>query len=223
MKKLIIFVLVFCLCASVASASIITNVDRTRGTSGNRSPIGVFTPNTDPLASNPLKDGEIVFSDRDYPYIATPASMVGYEYVRTFNTDKHNRCIMVNYAVTISEPAVLWISIDDRIPAEYKTDGGGDQPDEQVFVSQQEAVDLIVHSWAAPGTFVDTGLDLTIDEGGGRPMSVYMTGLLDAGTYDFGLNPTGKNFYAIGTVPEPATIALLGFGGLALIRRRKRS
>jgi hypothetical protein len=55
-----------------------------------------------------------------------------------------------------------------------------------------------------------------------RQMSVYATQEpMAAGTYDFGLNPTSKNFYIIGAVPEPATLALLGLGGLVL-RRRKR-
>jgi hypothetical protein len=143
--------------------------------------------------------------------------MIGQEYVRTFNTDKHNRNLMVNYAVTTSEAAVLWIAMDDRLPAEFTTDGGV-----QVFVSQQEVVDLVVHTWAAPGTFLDTGIDLIIDEGGGRPMSVYASPELPAGTYDFGLNPTGKNFHFIGAVPEPMTLSLLGLGGLALVRRKRK-
>jgi hypothetical protein len=204
----------------MASAQIITNVDRTRGTAGDRSPIGAFGPDTDPLPTQSfnLIDGNIVFSDRDYPWTATPASMVGQEYVRTFNTDKHNRNLMVNYAVTTSEAAVLWIAMDDRLPAEFTTDGGV-----QVFNSQQEVVDLVVHTWAAPGTFLDTGVDLIIDEGGGRPMSVYATvDPLPAGTYDFGLNPTGKNFHIIGAVPEPMTLSLLGLGGLALVRRKRK-
>jgi hypothetical protein len=207
----------------MASAQIITNVDRTRGTAGNRSPIGAFDQDTDPLPSNPLADGEIAFSDRDYPFMATPAAMVGYEYVRTFNTDKHNRNLMVNYAVTINEPTQLWIAMDDRLPAEFTTDGGV-----QVFTSQQEIVDLVVHTWAAPGTFLDTGMTLTINEelnpadpARPRPFSVYMSEELPAGTYDFGLNPTGKNFHFIGAIPEPMTLSLLGLGGLALVRRKR--
>jgi hypothetical protein len=207
----------------MATAQIITNVDRTRGTAGNRSPIGAFDPDTDPLPSNPLADGQIAYSDRDYPFMATPAGMVGNEYVRTFNTDKHNRNLMVNYAVTISEPTQLWIAIDDRLPEGFTTDGGV-----QVFTSQQEIADLIVHTWAAPGTFVDSGMDISINEelnpeepDRPRPFSVLMSGELPAGTYDFKLSPLGNNFYIIGAVPEPMTLSLLGLGGLALVRRKR--
>jgi hypothetical protein len=51
---------------------------------------------------------------------------------------------------------------------------------------------------------------------------VYASPELPAGTYDFGLNPTGKNFHIIGAVPEPMTLSLLGLGGLALVRRKRK-
>ena len=223
-KKLLVGMLLVAFTCSMASAQIITNVDRTRGTGGNRSPVGLFDQDTDPLPSGPLADGQIAFSDRDYGWMATPAGMMGQEYVRTFNTDKHNRNLMVNYAVTISEPTQLWIAMDDRLPEEFTTDGGV-----QVFVSQQEIVDMVVHTWAAPGSFVDTGMDLTLNEelnplepDRPRPFSVYMSAELPAGTYDFGLDPTGKNFHIIGAVPEPMTLTLLGLGGLALVRRKRK-
>jgi hypothetical protein len=56
-----------------------------------------------------------------------------------------------------------------------------------------------------------------------RAMSVFATTMeMPAGTYDFKLDPTGKNFHIIGAVPEPMTLTLLGLGGLALVRRKRK-
>jgi len=217
MKKLLVLILTLSLFASVASASLISGVVRANGQSGNRTPIGVFDGATAPLATQPggLMDGNIVFSDRDYPWAKTPVELIGAEYVRLFNSDKATTETDVTYTVTISQACTVAVTVDDRIPAEWN--GGG------AILSPQDAVDAVVAAFAAKGTFQDTGLDVFIHENAttDRQMSVYAT-QLPAGTYVFGGQPSNKNYYTIGAVPEPATIALLGLGGLTLLGARKR-
>ena len=186
--------------SGVASASLITGLVRANGQSGNRLPIGMFDGNTHPLATEPggLKDENLVFSDRIYPWAYTPVELIGAEYIRMFNTDKNPGETDVTYTVTISKPCTVAITVDDRIPAEWN--GGG------TILSQQDAVDRVVAAFAAPGTFQDTDLTVYIRESDtmDRPMSVFAA-VLPAGTYVFGPQPSGKNFYTIAAIP--ATIA----------------
>jgi hypothetical protein len=222
MKRLLMIVFVLTLICGTAQAVLITGVVRANGQSGTRtdgSPInGAFTGNTAPvpMPAGGLKDGNFVFSDRNYPWSLTPAELIGAEYVLMFNTDKATSETDVTYTVTLGKPAMVAITADDRIPASWNNGGA--------FLTQQDAVDAVVAAFAAKGTFQDTGLNVSIHESAtmDRPMSVY-SAQLPAGTYVFGAQPASLNFYTIGAIPEPTTIALLGLGGLTLLRSRKRS
>jgi hypothetical protein len=209
-KLILVLVLIFAL-STVASASIITGVDRTRGQSGDRALIGLFDGDTDPMAmySGNLKDGNPVFSDREYTHNNVPAWMKGFEYVMTFNNDKSSSEFDVSYKVTLGEEAPLWIAVDDRL-----VDNG--------FGELLSWVEMITYRFPCGIEWADTGDNLTINGDSDRQMSVFMTTTnLAAGVYDFAMNPLGRNFYTMGTVPEPMTIALLGLGGLGLIRRKR--
>ena len=198
-KKLIFLVVVMLALSSVASAAIITSVDRSGGKSDNRDPIGEYDGETDPWLTS-LEDGVFVFSDREFKYQNTPIDLVGADYVQTFNNDK--KVTGVTYAVTTSRIAILAIGLDDRF---------GD--DQQAMVNAMTA--LI-------GPFYDTTLDLTTDEDNPETLSVFASAELPPGTYIFnGTNNSSNNFMVLGAIPEPATIALLGFGGLALLRRKR--
>ena len=88
----------------------------------------------------------------------------------------------VTYTVTFSPAATVAITIDDRL-------------------TDKTAADVITAQFAAPGTFQDTGLDLTIQESATtlRKMSVYAADL-PAGTYVFSAYKHGGNFYTVGAI-----------------------
>ena len=188
--------LVFCLTAPL-NAQIITSVVRSNGASGDRDPVGAYDGSTAPLPMEEggLKDGNLVFSDRTYPWSGIPAEYEGSEYIRTFNSDKDGGIVDVKYEVTISRDAIVWVTIDDRIPAEWNADGA--------IASPQDAADYITAASVPAGTFADTGIDIYVHENDttDRSMSVYAAEL-SAGTYVFTAMTSGKNFYSIGAV-EP--------------------
>lgn len=213
MRKLILLVLVLAI-SCAASATIITSVERSGGALADkdRPPIHYFDGETEPLAMEEgrLKDGNGVFSDRTFLWIYTPASLLGSEYIRTFNNDKLYQAT-VTYTVTTSEAGTIFFTVDDRFETEYGW-------------VMQDLADGIA-GFAAAGTFTDSGMDLFIRERSNgsrdRRMSVF-TAYLDGGTYVFNGVPPGKNFTTYGAIPEPMTIALLGMGGMALLRRRRK-
>jgi hypothetical protein len=206
MKKVILLVALLFAISNVASAAIITSVDRSGGASGDRDHIGVYDGEMDPEASAPggLQTGVYIFSDRDYLYGGIPIELVGAEYIVTYNSDKSFDG-SVTYAVTLSSPCFYAIAVDDR------------------FGDQQGMVDGIAAGVVAAGTFTDTGLDLITGEDTPRNLSVF-SAPLPAGTHTFvGYGFGGSNnFMVMGAqIPEPATLALLGFGGLAMLRRKR--
>jgi len=174
--------------------SLITSVDRSNGTSGDRGFIGVFDGETDPIPmeAGGLMDGAPVFSDRDYTWVDVPAEYVGSEYVSTFNTDKDSTAAPdVTYEVTISQPAFVWITIDDDITT----------------APHQDIADQATAAFADPGTFVDTGIDLVVrqsPDGSWDRLTNVFGAELPAGTYVFGQTsiPGSASFYIIGAMPQ---------------------
>jgi len=195
MKKLImlvvVFGLIFSLC-NVASATIITDVER-------RPPMVRI--------AGPLVEDSLSYTDRTHQYNEIPDFLLGADYVMVRNDDR----TVANYELDVTTNADGWmyLFIDNRV---------GDN-------NASNPPDLTLKMlWVLPMGFVDTGKDIGIDESGDGSVnnrnSVYKL-WVPAGTITLKEQNSGSlNMYGVG-IPEPATIALLGFGGLALLRRKR--
>jgi hypothetical protein len=207
MKKIFVVLLSIACWCTTAEAKVITSVVRANGASGTNLPIGAFDGNTQclPMEEGGVKDGNLMRSDRpNHVFAKTPTGtlglknkpLIGSEYVRTFNNDKDAGGANVTYAVTISRPATVWITMDDRWNA----------------TDRQNRVNSVTSGIAPAGTFIDTVLKVYVGGDSDRPMSIYAAEL-DPGTYVFGPNQ-GNNFYLIGafdaqfeTAQNPAPIS----------------
>lgn len=206
MTRKLLLLVVICLCVGqVASAGlIITDMERRNST------------NTAPLLDGPLDNGSLMFTDRTpstghgngHQYQNVPAYLIGADYVRLANNDRTVANVEVD--VTLAGPADLYLFIDNRVGDGEKNDpptlGGG------------------VMDWVASLGFVPTGDQIDADESGDGDIdnyaSVYklsnVSGLITLHEQNYG----SLNMYGVAATPEPATIALLGLGGL-ILRRKK--
>ena len=63
----------------------------------------------------------------------------------------------------------------------------------------------VVSDFASAGTFTDTGWDVFVGGDSDRQLSVF-SGAVAPGTYVFGAQESGRNFYVIGSLPLPAPV-----------------
>jgi hypothetical protein len=162
-------------------------------------PTRLFDGETDPSPSDEsgLRLGTVLYSDRPCPITRIDAPLVGADYVRTYNTDKERKAdVDCWYDVSLTgnrQEVFLMVLVDDRSKEK-----------------KQAVVDQIVSRFAKPGEFVDTGLDITIDDIVG-PHSLSAFGKMaptrdQAGNpikYVFGSIPRTNLVYVIAATAEP--------------------
>ena len=203
-RKVCLAALVVCFVASIAQAGLITAIERRNST------------NLPPQIAGPLAEGSLCYVDRTaathgpggHQYKEIPAEFLGADYVMVANNDRTVATYELD--VTLAKKAWLFLFIDNRIGDNVKTD----PPNLSSAML-----------WVGTMGFVDTGKDLSIDEKGDGSIDNYFSIFakeFSAGTITLKEQNAGSlNMYGVAAIPEPATVALLGLGALALLRRRK--
>jgi len=199
--------------AQVTSAEIITGIERRNSS------------NTYPEIAGPLVEDAISYVDRaKHEYNQIPVALVDAEYIKVANSDKGRQFYELD--VTLSQDATLYLLLDNRLGHGYVSLG-------EYGWGLDPWLSSAGMSWIIGAGFVDTGIDIAIDENGTsfdyRWSSVYAKDV-SAGTitllqqYDDVPAAGGagrRNMYGVAVVPEPTTILLLGLGALVVRRRRR--
>lgn len=199
MKRLIVLMLVLGLSVSAANAGLISGIV-VRDSDGAQ------------IAPNLLADGELAYMDRTHEWENVPAALQNAEYIMTSNNDRDNRLYEMD--VTLSKAATLYMWVDNRVGDGQSADGptiGMANPNVMLW--------LDVFGWTSTGETID------IDEGGsGSIDQTFLIYSKDVGagmTTLYAQDYPSVNMYGVAAVPEPMTIALLGLGGLGLLRRKR--
>jgi len=176
-----------------ASAQIITSVVR-----------GGISTNTPPqIASTPLVEDSLCFVDRTHQYNSIPTYLLGAEYVKVANEDKTQLDYQLN--VTLSQPARLYLLLDNRL-GHGSTAGGEPNLNPDLWSADM----WWVYEPNGPGVFVDTGLNIGIDEEGDGDVdqwaSIYVKNF-PAGTVTLlwqndKTEPVSRNLYGVAALKQ---------------------
>jgi hypothetical protein len=161
-----------------------------------------------------------------------PAYLVGQEYIMSGNDNRDNATYILD--VTVANPSTVYMLIDNRMSADTAATDNADPPTfdathmqwilDQAWIATSNGLNRTANAAVPDEVPIDEGANGSIEQW----YSVYRKDV-PAGTFRLlQADNAGQNMYGVVVVaiPEPSTIALLGFAvaGMALaIHRRRRS
>jgi hypothetical protein len=173
-----------------AGAQIITSVER-RNPDNNSGDTEVV------IAPAPLADKSVAMVDRTHVYTPVPEELLGAEYVMLANDDKDNANFELH--ITIGQAGTLYVLLDNRVG----TNTGG-----QSSTPNPTAAGM---TWMTQMGFVDTGLDVGIDESNDGDIDNYYSVfskqvtpgvvILKAQNDTFTGGPGSRNMYGVAAAP----------------------
>jgi hypothetical protein len=188
-RRLALLVLVFAVVAAtaqVAQAQLITGVAH-RNTDAD-------APEDPQIASVPLDEGAVVFVDRTHIYADVPEFIIGAEYIMLANDNKNMSAYELD--ITLAKSATLYVFVDNRM-------GGA---------AGGKGVDPIITGmpWLTDMGFVDTGIDIGIDESADGSINQYYSIFaleVKAGTVTIGGDTEGHggNMLGVAVLPAPTS------------------
>ncbi len=195
MRNTIVSLITIAAVATCANAAIITGISDV-DTSNTPPALGTLQESTEKLAGNDFGNPDPAHTDRGYG--------------------------VVNVGTAFEDLGLEGLDLLQTANDDKNLDSG----DELYTVTFGQAAKVFLFSTgsdvsvAAPwATWTDTNYDVQVNA---KATDVF-TATAEAGTYSLYAAGGGPNYFLAATeVPEPATMSLLGLGGLVALRRRRR-
>ena len=173
-----------------AAAPVIMNVER-------RNPIAASAGTLVQLAPGPLAEGALAYADRTHVLRNLPPALLGAQYIPMAQEDKNNPNLELH--LTIGQPGMLYVILDNRVGTNLRT---------QTATPNPAAAGMI---WMLQMGFVDTGMDVTVDENANGSNNNYSSVFAVPVTpgevvlraqYDrFTGGPSDRNMYGVAATP----------------------
>jgi len=154
-----------------------------------------------------MVEGVLSYVGRSYRYRDIPYALIGAEYVRVANDDK--RTPFYELDITLPQAATVYLLLDHRLGNGVTTGQSGQYMEPDCYSAGMY--------WVEDGGFVDTGLDLRIDQSAAGLIDQYVSvfskqagpGTITLYQQNDTTDNAHRTMYGVAVVPEPDSCTLI--------------